>query len=595
MSKYHILSIGISKHQAGTNLQFAHKDASDLFRLFNQNVPNIGSSQLLLDNEATLSNIRTALAAPELKSALPEDAFFFFFSGHGTVAQSDGIAAHFFVPYDATSDFASSCISVDYLKEALSKIPCRAQFIFVDSCFSGALSKGVKFLPGVTKKDLKSLHKLTEVIPGSGKVVFTACKDDEEAIELPDLKHGLFTSCLLSELQKDRVSEQYPILDIFEPVAKEVSAEARKHQHSQTPTFQSHLEGSVYLPTFKEPLEFKPEVIDVPSSAPWKTEVFSPPRILLNDTKKQKVIADSIKFVVDSQQSKIGFVSFSQFCWNLAGELSGSWEETFQKSSGTIADLPKAVAEFEANSFQLLAFGTVVALYGSEEQIEEFAKCVVSVLELTDGRSGFVALIAVPETLVLLMTYFFGIVSLATNNLAPLRLLLEARITRGNDGGDPIPLRELRGIHYCSALGGNADKIGDHVRSFIDNNKWLEQLLPRTKGKLTEYQLQVNYLLSIEAILRKDRLWPDFGRFYQARIRPLIDQLKYDAKLIKQVADFLAVPAPELRKKMHFALQEIGGKGLFGHYFWESISPTSVLTNKEREDLKQLSIPTPTS
>ena len=67
--KYHILSIGISKHQnPEANLQFASKDAADFFALFTQNVSNIGYKKLLTDNEATLSSIQTALGSELLRN-----------------------------------------------------------------------------------------------------------------------------------------------------------------------------------------------------------------------------------------------------------------------------------------------------------------------------------------------------------------------------------------------------------------------------------------------------------------------------------------------------------------------------------------------
>ena len=94
--KYHILSIGVSKHQNSfvNTLQFADKDATDFYTLFTSNISNIGYKKLLVNSEATLSEIRTALGK-ELKQAVgKDDAFFFFFSGHGSTAENqDGIQA----------------------------------------------------------------------------------------------------------------------------------------------------------------------------------------------------------------------------------------------------------------------------------------------------------------------------------------------------------------------------------------------------------------------------------------------------------------------------------------------------------------------
>ena len=59
MAKYHIVSVGISKHQESyvPNLEYAHKDAVDFFKLVTLNVEQVGYNILLTDSEATLGKI----------------------------------------------------------------------------------------------------------------------------------------------------------------------------------------------------------------------------------------------------------------------------------------------------------------------------------------------------------------------------------------------------------------------------------------------------------------------------------------------------------------------------------------------------------
>jgi hypothetical protein len=119
----HIVAIGISKHKnSAANLAYAETDASEFFTLFSQNVGAIGYNKLLVDQEATLSEIRTALGKELLESVGPEDTFFFFYSGHGAMVEdpdNPGAALTFLVPYDATHDIASTCLSVDDLRAVL--------------------------------------------------------------------------------------------------------------------------------------------------------------------------------------------------------------------------------------------------------------------------------------------------------------------------------------------------------------------------------------------------------------------------------------------------------------------------------------------
>ena len=145
--KHHLVAIGISKHQNAFvgNLKYAEKNAIEFFNLFEKNIGDIGYKRLLTDSEGTLAQIRTALGAELKKEIKPDDIFFFFYSGHGTTAESpDGKSlSHYLFPFDATRDIVNSCTPISYLKDVFETLPCQAIFVFIDSCFSGSInSKG---------------------------------------------------------------------------------------------------------------------------------------------------------------------------------------------------------------------------------------------------------------------------------------------------------------------------------------------------------------------------------------------------------------------------------------------------------------------
>jgi len=103
--KHHVVSIGISQHQlAGNNLQYAAKDATEFFKLCTSNLKDIGYSKLLVDSEATLGQMRSAIGTELLASVSKGDALFFFFSGHGAqggMATDPSVALNYLVPFDA--------------------------------------------------------------------------------------------------------------------------------------------------------------------------------------------------------------------------------------------------------------------------------------------------------------------------------------------------------------------------------------------------------------------------------------------------------------------------------------------------------------
>jgi hypothetical protein len=590
--KYHILSIGVSKHQNSfiNTLQFADKDATDFFTLFTSNIDDIGYKKLLVNSEATLAEIRTALGK-ELKQAVGrDDAFFFFFSGHGATAENEAgtLLEHYLIPFDATQDISSSAISVDYLKEVFDKIDCKAAFIFVDSCFSGSInSKGYSH---PNTKALKAVKTFSDQVFGKGSLVFTASKTDEKALEDPENQNGLFTYFVLGELQKDRTEDNYSIIDIVTPVIEEVIKRAKeKYNHTQTPTAKINLEGVVYLPVCKKPLKIAPMLLEVPRYPQLNTNNFSIPEIELSDKQQQKQLNELIKLVTDgnTQLHTYQKIIFERFCWKLIKQLKSEWERIFNEAGSDVSKIPDAVVQLEAASYQLILLGSVIAVFGSDEQMKTYSDIIVTILGWAQGRAGLVALISTPEIIPVIIEYTVGMVSLANNNLKPLNILIHTRVPDDNNEDEPQPLLSCSYIHYCDALGGNATKIGDHVRSLLETYPWLPELSPRLEDKVMDYQLQVNFILAMLSQSQNERFWPDFGRFYGSRINPLTEKIKYDPEFQKQLAFLFGLKPESIRQELINNISEIKRDEFGGGFSWDSISPQSLLTKAEIEEAQK--------
>lgn len=590
--KYHILSIGISKHQNSfvNTLQFADKDATDFYTLFTSNISDIGYKKLLVNSEATLSEIRTALGK-ELKQAVgSDDAFFFFFSGHGSTAESqDGTTLeHYLIPFDATPDISSSSVSVDYLKDVFDKISCKAAYIFVDSCFSGSLnSKGYSY---PNTKALKGVKALSDQVFGKGSLVFTASSKDEKALEDPDNQNGLFTYFVLDELQKQRSKDSYPVTDIVTPVIEEVTKRAKdKYRHTQTPTAKINLEGAVYLPVCKKPLKISPTLLEVPRYPQLSTSSYPIPEIELTDKQQQKQLNEIVSFVTtgNGQQNSQQRIIFERFCWEIIKQVKTEWEKIFNDVGSDASKIPNAVVQLEAAAYQLILLGGVTAVFGSDEQMKIYSDVVTTILDWEKGRSGLTALIAAPEILPVIIEYTVGMVCLANNNLKPFNILLRTRVQDDNNEGEPLFLFQYNHIHYCDALGGYATKVNDHVRSLLESYIWLPELSPRLEGKIINYQLQVNFILSMLIQSENGRFWPDFGRFYSNRIKILIDKLKYDQDFQKQLAALFSVKSDDVRKVIISNFSKIKREEFGGGYFWVSIRLESFYTKEEIEAEKK--------
>jgi hypothetical protein len=148
MDNAHALVVGIANYKAINPLPpTVLKDAQDVHdTLVNPNYcgyfPN--NVQLLLDQEATGSALREALANLADRSDKDSNVFFYL-SSHGGQVESGPHAGEYILPIDVdyTSDktIADTAISGQAFTEALRAIPARKVTLVLDCCHSGGIGK----------------------------------------------------------------------------------------------------------------------------------------------------------------------------------------------------------------------------------------------------------------------------------------------------------------------------------------------------------------------------------------------------------------------------------------------------------------------
>ena len=145
----------------------------------------------------------------------------------------------------------------------------------------------------------------------------------------------------------------------------------------------------------------------------------------------------------------------------------------------------------------------------------------------------------------------------------------------------PSPLLLENHIHYCRALGGNSTTVNDHIRKILQACGWLVELAPKLDDEVDDYQRQVNFLLVMLTVHNKDYLWPDFARWDSLRVMPLVNRIKYNPKLKKQLAEMFGTKEEETRFLFRKYLAEVAKRGL-DRYWWNSVGPDDLLTEEER-------------
>ncbi|RKX99896.1 hypothetical protein DRP77_12510, partial [Candidatus Poribacteria bacterium] len=252
--------IGISDYQDPNipDLRFARKDAEAVYEVLTD--PAIGGFKkenvlLLVDEDATFMNIRSALRDWLVEKVSGEDDLvFIFFSGHGAPEpklKGEEFDAYL-VAYDTKIDrIRSTGFPMSELKEVFN-LPSRKIVVMLDCCYSGAGGRSI-IREGLRPGLVAGIDEEIMRLGGEGRIIITSSTEKQVSLELEEVGHGVFTYCLLEALKgkADTKSDGllgYVTLDeVWDYLKRKVPELARKKGIKQTPIRSGIETGDVIL------------------------------------------------------------------------------------------------------------------------------------------------------------------------------------------------------------------------------------------------------------------------------------------------------------------------------------------------------------
>ncbi len=213
------------------------RDAIALHALFSDSVPE-GSFELLIDDRATVANIRQALQNT-LGKAMPDDVVIFSFSGHGS-------HDHRLAAFDTRlSDLTNTSIGMDELAESFRLTKARAVLCILDCCFSGGAPAKVLEDSPIPRDPAVPL----EALVGEGRVLLAASGINQVAYEIPLARHGILTKALLDLFLGAK--SDLDLLASIADVMRTVQAEAARLGVVQTPVLLGNVKGGLLIPKLR--------------------------------------------------------------------------------------------------------------------------------------------------------------------------------------------------------------------------------------------------------------------------------------------------------------------------------------------------------
>lgn len=238
--------IGINEYDLGggrNNLRFAAEDSKAFLSFIKTNwhIPD----KNIREYSSRANYVDIMKGIKDICSVLSEkDNFLFFFSGHGKE-----IAGHSYLAVTDTSfntdGSINNAISLNKLNTIIKKCKANLKIRFFDACQCGeSFSKEL-----VSEFKMSKVMKKEFLESGKGWITFCSCDIDEYSREIPKLKHGAFTYCLIEGLKgaaRRGVGKMY-IEDLKIYVCENVPVLVSDSSNPQNPQYQCEVEGNILI------------------------------------------------------------------------------------------------------------------------------------------------------------------------------------------------------------------------------------------------------------------------------------------------------------------------------------------------------------
>ena len=198
--------IGIDTYPRIPKLKYAVKDAQAFYQLLVEHNRIPAEKIIFITNEqASLTNLRSALGTKLKQNAGRDDMVIIYFAGHGATERDamspdgDGLEKYI-LPYDANpQDLYATALPMREISHILNRIQSERLVFIADACYSGASGGRTVGVEGFRANISDGF--LSRIARGKGRVIITASGANEVSAENDQLQHGVFTYYLIEGLK----------------------------------------------------------------------------------------------------------------------------------------------------------------------------------------------------------------------------------------------------------------------------------------------------------------------------------------------------------------------------------------------------------
>ena len=233
-NKSYAVIIGIDQYQnlsASEQLTYAVHDAKGVEEVLRKNF-KFDKIITLYNKQATKDNILKVLMEDLRNEMTEEDSLFVFWAGHGNQETTRTGDIGYLVPYDGNIKKLQSNISMNALKDDISKgLPAKHVFYVMDACYSGLLT-ATRALEKENKRDFSYLQEITKE---PVRQVLTAGGKNQKVLDGGPKGHSVFTGRMIEQLEN--AEDFITANELQAKVTEKVFSDARSMSATQTPGY----------------------------------------------------------------------------------------------------------------------------------------------------------------------------------------------------------------------------------------------------------------------------------------------------------------------------------------------------------------------
>ncbi len=188
------LIVGLNKYSSDKipSLNYAQQDAESIAQLLEEMDFPKENIKVLLDEQATLSNVKQEISAMGMKTG-KNDRLLVYWAGHGeTESLPRGGEMGYLLTYDGDPNaMYSTCLSMDEVKRLSERVAAKHVLFLVDACYGGLSAVASRALPKETELYLE------QVTSAEAIQIITAGTKDQQVVESSNWGHSAFAKAIL--------------------------------------------------------------------------------------------------------------------------------------------------------------------------------------------------------------------------------------------------------------------------------------------------------------------------------------------------------------------------------------------------------------